>query len=449
MQAKKLILIGASLGFASVGVQAQSTDQLQQALAQAQAAAAQAQAAANQAQAALEQALAAAYEARKSSVSAATSSAEKSGGGGLTVGSSGTSLTLYGLIDVTISNADHKDAKNNSLTGFQTPWFSGSRWGVTGNHDLASNGLKAIFRLESEFVPATGDMDTEGYLFNRDAWAGLQSEDLGKLSFGRQNALGRDFSAIYGDPYGAAKASLEEGGYTNTNNFKQLVYYGGSANGTRINNGVVWKKALSNGLVAGAAYSFGTAAGVNNATTTGSSAANPVEGTTVSAALGYNAGDLNVAGFVTQAKVDGLTDIAYSIGGNYTMGSLRMNAGYFRYTAEQGTLGNRTDDAYTLSVKYAPAGSMDYELGYQNMKANNAANNGTGGTVKNAFASIAGLTAVTSGNRNTLYGSMFYHFDKTTEVYVAADFLNMDVGYGNVNGSATQTEVAVGMRTRF
>lgn len=449
MQAKKLILIGAALGLASVGVQAQSTDQLQQALSQAQAAAAQAQAAANQAQAALEQALAAAYEARKSSVSAATSSAEKSAGSSLTVSSGTSSATLYGLIDVTLSNADHKDAKSNSLTGFQTPWFSGSRWGITGNRDLGSNGLKAIFRLESEFIPSTGDMDTEGYLFNRDAWAGLQSEDLGKLSFGRQNALGRDFAAIYGDPYGATKASVEEGGFTNTNNFKQLVYYGGSANGTRINNGVVWKKAFSNGLVAGAAYSFGTAAGVNNATTTGSSAANPVEGTTASVALGYNAGDLNVAGFVTQAKVDGLTDNAYSIGGNYTMGTIRLNAGYFRYTAEQGALGNRTDDAYTLSVKYAPAGVMDYELGYQNMKASNAANNGTGGTVKNAFASIVGLTAVTSGNRNTLYGSMFYHFDKSTEVYIAADLLNMDVGYGNVNGSATQTEVGIGMRTRF
>lgn len=445
MKANKCILIGAALGLASVAAQAQGTDQLQQALAQAQAAAAQAQAAANQAQAALEQALAAAYEARKSSASAA----EKSGGSSLTVSSGASSATLYGLIDVTLSNVDHKDANNNSLNGFQTPWFSGSRWGMTGSRDLGSGGLKAIFRLESEYVPATGDMDTEGYLFNRDAWAGFQSEELGKLSLGRQNALGRDFSAIYGDPYGAAKASVEEGGFTNTNNFKQLVYYGGSANGTRINNGVVWKKAFAGGLVAGAAYSFGTAAGVNNATATGSTAANPVEGTTASMALGYNAGALNLAGFVTQAKVDGLTDNAYSIGGNYTMGTVRLNAGYFRYTAEQGALGNRTDDAYTLSVKYAPAGPLDYELGYQNMKASNAANNGKGGTVKNAFASIAGLTAVTSGNRNTLYGSMFYHFDKSTEVYIAADFLKLDAGYGNVNGADTQTEVAVGLRTRF
>ena len=57
MKAKKLMLMSAALGLASVAAQAQSTDQLQQALAQAREAAAQAQAAAKQAQAALEQAL--------------------------------------------------------------------------------------------------------------------------------------------------------------------------------------------------------------------------------------------------------------------------------------------------------------------------------------------------------------------------------------------------------
>lgn len=435
MKAKKIILVGAALGLASIAAQAQSTDQLQQALAQAQAAAAQAQAAAEQAQAALEQALAAAYEARKSSASVAAPAAEKSGGGSLTVSSGASSATLYGLIDVTLSNVDHKDANNNSLTGFQTPWFSGSRWGVTGSRDLSAGGLKAIFRLESEFVPGTGEEDTPGVLFNRDAWAGFQSEELGKLSFGRQNALGRDFAAIYLDPYGAAKSSVNEGGGTNTNNFKQIIYYGGSATGTRINNGIVWKKAFSSGIVAGAAYSFGGVVGDAN------------EGTTMSAALGYNTGALNVAGFATQAKLNGLNDTAYSIGGNYTAGEFRLNAGYFRYTAEQGKLGDRTDNAYTVSLNYAPAGHMDYQLGYQVMKADNAALKS--GVVRNAFYEIGGLTTVGSGNRNTIYGSMFYHFDKSTEVYIAADYLKLDAGYGTVKGSDSQTEVGVGMRTRF
>lgn len=356
---------------------------------------------------------------------------------GLTFKTENASVKLYGLIEVALSNVDHKNAAGDSLTALQTPWFSGSRWGITGSRDLSTAGLNAIFKLESEFVPGTGAEDTAGVLFNRDAWAGFQSADLGKLTFGRQNALGRDFSAGYGDPYGAAKASTEEGGYSNTNNFKHLIYYGGSATGTRLDNGIVWKKAFSNGLVAGAAYSFGAAPVPGNVT----------EGTTVSGALAYNAGAFNVAGFVTQAKVNGFTDNAYSIGGNYTMGTIRLNAGYYRYTAEQGALGGRTDNAYTVSAKYAPAGKLDYELGYQVMRAENAAT--SSGMVKNAFASIAGLTTVGSGERATLYGSAIYHIDKSTDLYIAADYLKLDAGYGKINGASSQTEVAIGMRTRF
>lgn len=437
MKTKNLMLVSAALGMASVVAQAQSTDALQQAIAQAQAAAAQAQAAAKQAQAALEQALAAADKAKQSNA-AAEPVAKVGGGSGLTMANGTSSVTLYGLIDVTLSNVDKKNAAGDSKTGFQTPWFSGSRWGVTGSHDLGAGGLKAIFRLESEFVPSTGEEDTPGVLFNRDAWAGFESADLGKLSFGRQNALGRDISAGYMDPYGSAKASTNEGGGTNTNNFKQIIYYGGSATGTRINNGVVWKKAFSSGLVAGAAYAFGDTVG------------DAAEGATASVALAYNAGAFNVAGFATQAKLNGLNNNSASIGGNYTAGAIRVNAGYFRYTGDQGTLGGRTDNAYTVSLNFAPGGKMDYQLGYQVMKADNAAlSKPVGGIVKNAFASIAGATAVGSGNRNTVYASTMYHFDKSTEVYLAADYLTLDGSYGTVNGASNQTEVGVGLRTRF
>ena len=230
-----------------------------------------------------------------------------------------------------------------------------------------------------------------GVLFNRDAWVGVTSAELGKLTFGRQNAIGRDpiASAIYGDPYGPAAPSLEEGGYSNNNNFKQLIFYAGSASGTRLNNGVVWKKGFDNGLFGGA---------------------------------------FNVAGFATAAKVAAQTNHAYSIGGNYTVGPVRLNAGLFHYTAQQAALGDRKDNAYTVSAKLAPAGSsLDYELGYQNMKA------------------------TATGSRATLYASTIYHFDKITEVYLAGDYLKLKDGYkvGATNGFPSQTEIALGLRTRF
>ena len=168
-------------------------------------------------------------------------------GEGLNIKGSAGSLTLYGLIDVSYVHSTNADKSGHSVTSPRVAWFSGNRWGLTGRRPLGSTGLDAIFRLESEFESQTGDMDTPGVLFNRDAWAGVESQSFGKLTLGRQNAIARDpvASGIYGDPYGSAAPTLEEGGYTNNNNFKQLVFYAGSATGTRIDNGVVWKKNLT------------------------------------------------------------------------------------------------------------------------------------------------------------------------------------------------------------
>ena len=362
-------------------------------------------------------------------------------GKGLTYATPSASLNLYGLIDVSYLHTNHATPTSGNVTSPRVAWFSGNRWGLTGSRAMGDSGLNVIFRLESEFESQTGSMDTPGVLFNRDAWVGVESAELGKISLGRQNAIARDpiASAIYGDPYGPAAPSLEEGGYTNNNNFKQLVFYSGSATGTRMDNSVVWKKDFHNGLFGGAAYQFGGVAGDFN------------RGSTVSGALAYAGGAYNVAGFATHASVAGLSNDAYSIGGNYQFNKLlRVNTGVFRYTAEQGALGKRTDNAYTVSAKFTPAGKFDYQVGYQNMKADHAAVN-AGGNVINAFgnASTAALTA--SGSRSTVYGSAFYHFDRFTEVYVAMAYLKLKDGYrvAATNGFRNQTEVAVGLRTRF
>jgi predicted porin len=80
-----------------------------------------------------------------------------------------------------------------------------------------------------------GSADDSNAAFGRDAWIGIQNDALGKLTFGRQNTVPRDFAQNYGDPYGSANVTLEEGGWTNSNNFKQLIFYAGSATGTRYN----------------------------------------------------------------------------------------------------------------------------------------------------------------------------------------------------------------------
>jgi predicted porin len=361
------------------------------------------------------------------------------GGKGLTLSNGTSSITLYGLIDGTISTINHADAKGDRKTSYQTAWFSGDRWGITGKHDLNMGGLKSIFKLESEYEMATGNEDTPGVLFNRDAWIGFESDALGKLTFGRQNALARDFAAIYLDPYGSAKTSTEEGGGTNVNNFKQLIFYAASATGTRYDRGVVWKKKFGDNLFVGLGYQFGGIAGDFS------------NGSTETVAVGYNSDMINLASYYNHLNVAGLTHTAWSIGGNVPLGPVRLNAGYFDYVAEQGGgLGDRKDKAYTLSAKFAPAGPLDYELGYQIIKAKNAGVNGSG-FVLTPYADASGIKAVGTGDKKTLYGSVFYHFDQQTEVYLTADYMKLTNGYklSVTNGFSDQTEVGVGMRFRF
>ena len=137
----------------------------------------------------------------------------------------------------------------------QVAWFSGNRLGFDADHALAIGdqiglpGLKVISKLETEFELPTGDMDTSDVFFNRDAWMGFYSDDLGKITIGRQNTLTRDFTANWGDPYGGADVGLKEGGYSNVNNFKQFIFYSGGANGTRLNSAIEWKKKFGEHIV--------------------------------------------------------------------------------------------------------------------------------------------------------------------------------------------------------
>ncbi len=365
-------------------------------------------------------------------------------GQGLTVNAGGATMNLYGLIDVSYVHADHL-APGAATTGPRVAWFSGNRWGLTGKRPMGDSGLDMIFRLEAEYTSQNGEFDDNTQMFGRDSWVGVQSDMLGKLTLGYQDAPSRDAigSAIYGDAYGSATPSLEEGGYSNNNNFKHLIFYAGSASGTRMDNSVVWKKDFKNGLFASAAYQFngaGSAGGFGN-------------NTTKQLTLAYAGGAYNLSGFVTSANISGNTHKSYSIGGNYTVGPVRMNAGYYHYTAQQNALlGDRKDDAYTLSGKYTLNKNVDFELGYETEKSKNAAFGKDGAVMGpiRAFNDGSAATAAVNGTRSTLYASAFYHFDKFTEVYLAADHMKLkDGSYLKSDGSTKQTEVAVGLRTRF
>lgn len=351
------------------------------------------------------------------------------------------SVQLYGLIDLSMPTyQSHADASGNHVVGMGVggePWFSGSRWGLKGAEDIGG-GSKIIFRLESEYVVANGEMEDPGQIFDRDAWVGIENDTFGKLTAGFQNTIARDSAAIYGDPYGSAKLSTEEGGWTNANNFKQMIFYAASATGTRYNNGLAWKKLFDNGLFASAGYAFGNTTSF-------------ATGSNYQVALGYNGGPFAASGFYSHADRQGFVNQSYSVGGNYTLGIVRVNGGYFHYIGDQGSLGKRRDDAWTVSLKLMPKGSFDYELGYQQMRVHNAAYDGDGNTPNANIGAFSLTSGVGNGYKETLYGSVFYHLSKRTEVYLAGDYMKLHGGYtvAGTFGAKNQLELTSGIRTRF
>jgi predicted porin len=387
-----------------------------------------------------------------------------------------TSLRIYGLIEATGSHANHQTPQGGSTTGFQTAWFSGNRLGFDADHALAIGeqiglpGLKVISKLETEFELPTGDMDTSDVFFNRDAWLGLYSEDLGKLTAGRQNTLTRDFTASWGDPYGSADVVLKEGGYSNVNNFKQFIFYSGSANGTRMNSSLVWKKKFGPHVVAGLAYGFGSggAGGSGDVGNGGSTPGDFERGTTQEASIALNSlevgpGVLGANLSYDRANVSDLIHQSVLAGGNYRVGLFRVNAGYAHYTAEQGAgnvAGTRTDNSWTVSFSVLPTPANEIAFGFNEMKGDHAGFNGGGNTL-NPFGNTSGVTTVADGARKAYYGSWMYHVDRQFDVYLAADDFKVSGGWvlgdaqGNGNHFGTgqafngEYEVAVGARYKF
>jgi predicted porin len=387
-----------------------------------------------------------------------------------------TSLHIYGLIEATGSHANHQTTGGGSTTGFQVAWFSGNRLGFDADHALAIGdriglpGLKVISKLETEFELPTGDMDTANVFFNRDAWMGFYSDDLGKLTVGRQNTLTRDFTATWGDPYGNADVVLKEGGYSNVNNFKQFIFYSGSANGTRMNSSIAWKKRIGEHIVAGLGYAFGSQ-GAGGSGDVGNGGATPGDfqkGTTQEASIALNAlpvgpGLLSANLSYDRANVNNLIHQSQLVGGNYRLGMFRVNGGYVHYIAEQGVgnaAGTRTDNSWTVSMSLLPTPENEFALGFNEMKGRHAGFNG-GGNILNPFGNTTGVSAVADGSKKALFGSWMFHVDRQLDVYLAADHFKVDGGWvigdaqgnGNHFGSGqafnSETEMAVGARYKF
>lgn len=101
------------------------------------------------------------------------------------------SVVLYGGIDANIEYVNHYSTApdgtgpGKNLIRMNSGGLSGSRFGLRGTEDLGG-GLKTVFVLESGFNVDDGTRGQGGRMFGRQAYIGIDSEQFGRFTFGRQ-----------------------------------------------------------------------------------------------------------------------------------------------------------------------------------------------------------------------------------------------------------------------
>jgi predicted porin len=156
-------------------------------------------------------------------------------------------VTLYGLIDEGIVFQSNTGGPSGGKKIFldSTSGLTGSRWGMKGDEDLGA-GLHTIFTLESGINLNNGAFAQGGTAFGRQIFVGLNSDQHGSLTFGRQYDMVFYFVAL-----------LRNSGAIGTSLFAPPGDLANTADSVRVNNAIRYMSRDYSGFSFGAEYSVG------------------------------------------------------------------------------------------------------------------------------------------------------------------------------------------------
>lgn len=367
------------------------------------------------------------------------------------------SVTLYGVVDMPIEFVSHLanaaptiDPVTGAITkkpggnrvGLANLGLSGSRFGLRGIEDLGA-GLKALFVLENGFSGDTGALQQAARLFGRQAYVGMQSDALGKLTLGRQ------YSSMF-DAFANASPMRYSTLYEPV--FLQL------GTNARADNTVKYTGVFG-ALTTVANYSFGVGVPTVGVTALSNGGNGEVPGhfrdnTAFGGAVIYNAGNLGISAAYDQwnaAAIAGSPGVAKKAGvsANYTFGPATLVAGY-RWGDGKGSSGVSLlrDDYYWVGVNYQATAALGLTLAYyyDNIKTLRVSSVAPGTNPANPWQ----ISFMTN-----------YRFSKRTDVYLSAAYaknsgLDMDSSangfsgaYFLSQGNTNQLGVAAGIRHTF
>jgi len=245
------------------------------------------------------------------------------------------SVDLYGIIDAGLRTANGLNASNAPTPAGQTTAVSSginntSLWGLKGREALG-NGWAAQFGLEGGINVDTGTQAKGDRLFDRLAWAGLETP-YGALAAGRQTNLISD-ALIPVDPlgkrYAAFNPNINVAGLSNTafGNHAFGRQYGPSGyadNFYRLDNTLKYT-ANAGPWLARAAWSFGEVPGDTNASSSHG------------VALAYQRPEWTVSGATEQFRSrENLVLDAWTLGAAVRTGAWQFKANLARNKADTG-----------------------------------------------------------------------------------------------------------------
>jgi predicted porin len=358
------------------------------------------------------------------------------------------SVTLYGVLDDSIQYINNNDVNgsNKGSVALAAGNLQGDRWGLKGTEDLGG-GLKAIFQLENGFNPNNGKLGQGSRLFGRQAFVGLQSDQAGTVTIGRQYDPVVDLvQAVTADNYWGSTFTTPSDVDNNDNS-------------SRTNNAIKYTSNTYAGFQFEAMYAFGGVAGSTGQGQTWSGAATYANGP-FSVAAGYirmdNTGESTAARATAgwSATSDGTfnsINLPYqtarsigiaSIGAQYVIGPITTG---LRYSNAQYKPDAYSAAGFTATERYnVGAGFVNYQL-------TPAALLGLGYT----FTHGSGNGESASYNQISLGGD--YNLSKRTDVYLVGAYQRASgtgavatvADYDEFSASNSQAIVSLGIRHKF
>jgi predicted porin len=320
-------------------------------------------------------------------------------------------VTIYGLVDAGLVKESGGVA--GSVTKITSGIGSQSRLGFRGVEDLG-NGLSAVFALETGLKVDDGTLDnTASALFNRQAYVGLKSKDLGTFTLGRQYTMLYNAMSQVADPFGAGYAG----------SIKNLFPTAGA--NTRVSNAMVYASPVTSGFSAEALYALGEQAGSSTAGRQFGFGLNYAQGP-LNARLVYNNRNQDTAAVgTTPAKIqDKAKNTLLAVNYDFT-----VVKAFFGYGVDKGLNSAPIPVANAYGFKVAPKASIDST----DLLLGVSVPAGTG----NVLASYIRKDDKTIGNQDASQIALgyIYPLSKRTSTYVAYARIKNKNGAGYTVGN--------------